>query len=111
MLDVSRIEQGRIVLKPVRMDTTPLLNELLSTWRPTATHKSLVLSGEIAGGIFITIDPDKFRQVATNLVSNAVKYTQKGTISVKTYVEKGRFILLVSDTGVGMTNEEREQLF
>ena len=57
------------------------------------------------------VDPARLKQVLVNLVGNAVKYTLKGSVSVRQYEEKGRVCLRVSDTGLGMSAEERARLF
>ena len=64
-----------------------------------------------ASNVKINIDKDRLRQVLVNLVGNAIKYTKKGEIIVREYEEKGRLYIRVSDTGFGMTEEERKNLF
>jgi len=110
MLDVSRIEQGRMQLKSESIDTFATLNELCDVWDIKAKEKGVTLLREIAPGLRITVDPDRFRQIVINLVSNAIKYTPKGTITVHSTADTG-FTLRVSDTGIGMTTEERDGLF
>jgi signal transduction histidine kinase len=111
MLDVSRIEQGRMKIEPKRLDSKQALEELCDTWEMRAKEKHLTLVRELADGLSITVDPDRFRQIVINLLSNAVKYTNRGSITVRTSTADGRFLLHVSDTGIGMTEEERGKLF
>lgn len=111
MLDVSRIEQGRMKIEPVRLDTKQALTEVCDTWEMRAKQKELTLTRELQENLAIMVDPDRFRQIAINLISNAVKYTNKGGITVRTYTENHEFVLRVSDTGIGMTEDERQKLF
>lgn len=111
ILDVSRIEQGRMKIESKRFDTKTMLAELCDIWEARAKEKGIALQRELADDLSIEADPDRFRQVVINLLSNAVKYTGSGTITVRTAMQDGRFVLRVSDTGIGMTEEEREKLF
>lgn len=111
MLDVSRIEQGRMTVKPERVDTKPVLEEIAASWRMNAEQKGLAFELALAEGVAITADPDRLRQVVVNLLSNAVKYTQHGEIRLETVREGDSFVLTVKDTGAGMTEEERGKLF
>lgn len=111
MLDVSRIEQGRMKIEPKRIEVKPALDELCDIWQMRAKEKGLALSRELQDGLRIDVDPDRFRQLVINLLSNAVKYTKSGTIKVRASGEGGTFTLRISDTGIGMTEDERNQLF
>ncbi len=111
MLDVSRIEQGRMKMEPVDVDTSAALSELSDIWEMRAKQKGLTLTRELTAGLSITVDPNRFRQVVINLLSNSIKYTNQGGITVHTSVQEKAFVLRVSDTGIGMTEAERGQLF
>lgn len=111
MLDVSRIEQGRMKMEQKRIDTHATLAEQCDIWEMRAKQKGLTLARELSEGLAITVDPDRFRQVVINLISNAIKYTNHGTVTVQTSGGDGRFQLRVSDTGIGMTEDERTNLF
>ncbi len=111
MLDVSRIEQGRMTVKPVRLETKPLLEEIAASWQMNAQNKGLTFTMHLAGSAAITADPDRLRQILVNLLSNAVKYTQHGEITLASDVIDGGLVISVKDTGAGMTEEERGKLF
>lgn len=111
MLDVSRIEQGRMSVKPVILDASAALADLAESWRRPAQEKGLALKLDIAPGLSIHADPDRFRQVVVNLLSNAVKYTKAGEVGLSAKAEDGAVAIVVSDTGIGMTEEDREHLF
>lgn len=111
MLDVSRIEQGRMKFEPSEVDPDKIVEEVVDYYSRAAKEKGLdlVYAKEETGTI--NVDPGRLKQVLINLVSNAVKYTEKGEVVVKQYVENGKLIIRVSDTGLGMSKEEQDQLF
>ncbi|MEI6280929.1 MAG: HAMP domain-containing sensor histidine kinase [bacterium] len=114
MLDVSRIEQGRMSFKIGKINPMEVVEGVVTSLTLTAKEKGLTVSFDktkIEGDQFINIDADRLKQILVNLVGNAVKYTLKGEIIVKQYKEKGRLYIMVSDTGLGMTEEERVKLF
>ncbi|MCE9540936.1 HAMP domain-containing histidine kinase [Candidatus Kaiserbacteria bacterium] len=111
MLDVSRIEQGRLTMNLSRADVSGTLVEICDTWHMKAVEKGLTLTCEAAPGAFIMVDTDRFRQVIVNLLSNSVKYTQKGSIGLTASADEKYYTISVNDTGIGMTNDERDHLF
>jgi len=113
ILDVSRIEQGRMSFKIENINPLGMIEETISSMELSAGKKGLKLSFNKtkASNGKINIDKDRLRQVLVNLVGNAIKYTKKGEIIVREYEEKGRLYIRVSDTGFGMTEEERKNLF
>lgn len=111
MLDVARIEQGRMQMHIAPIDPVAIVTDVCDALRPVAQKKGLTISCEIANGITISADPDKLRQIMTNLVGNAVKYSDKGEIAVRGVADHERCTVRVSDTGIGMTSEEQAKLF
>lgn len=111
MLDVSRIQQGRMSITPKSTDVAAIMRDVIEMWRVPATEKGLTLSADVPNEMVLMIDPERLRQVLTNLVSNAVKYTKQGSVVVRLMPVDGRAVIRVSDTGIGMTTEEREHLF
>lgn len=111
MLDVSRIEQGRMTINLAPTDVSALSRDVIEMWQTPAREKGLELQYDLVPALIATVDPDRLRQILVNLISNAVKYTKAGNVSVRSYVEGGRALIRVSDSGIGMTNEERERLF
>lgn len=112
MLDVSRIEQGRMSIEPIMTDVGALVGDTAEMWRAPARDKQLEIRTDLPSSpLLLLVDPERLRQVLTNLVSNAVKYTKEGTVTIRVYVDKDRGVIRVSDTGIGMSNEEREHLF
>jgi signal transduction histidine kinase len=114
ILDVSRIEQGRMSFKMEKLNPTELIDSVVASLVLPAKEKGLNISFDktkIENNQFINVDVDRLKQVLVNLVGNAVKYTPKGEVVVHQYTEKGNLNIRISDTGIGMTEEERARLF
>ncbi len=114
ILDVSRIEQGRMSFKIVKINPSEIIENVVSSLSLSAKEKGLNVSFDktkIENNKFISVDADRLKQVLVNLAGNAVKYTLKGEIIVRQYAEKDRLYIRISDTGIGMTEEERARLF
>jgi signal transduction histidine kinase len=112
MLDVSRIEQGRMKIDVVNINPVEILSEVVSGFKTVAKDKGLDLSlkHSIKNEV-INVDPAKFRQVLVNLIGNAIKYTPKGDVKVNAKVEGGEMIFRVSDSGIGISAEDQKNLF
>ncbi len=114
ILDVSRIEQGRMQFKMERLNPTEMIEKVVTSFGITAKEKGLNISfdkSKIEASQYINIDPKSLQQILVNLIGNAVKYTVKGEVVVKQYKEKEHLYIRVVDTGLGMSEEERVRLF
>ena len=115
LLDVGRIEQGRISLSPKPTEPTQIIKETVAELLVQAKNKKLALNFQPHKEILpiINIDEDRFKQVLINLIGNAIKYTPMGEIQVLTHVRyDGRVLeIKVKDTGLGMSSKDRERLF
>jgi signal transduction histidine kinase len=111
ILDVARIEQGRLTYEMKVFDTAPVVQSVCEGLTPAASAKGLSITCEIPDGARIEADENRIRQVITNFVSNAIKYSDKGSITVKGVRENDRLVIRVSDTGIGMSAEELKNLF
>lgn len=114
ILDVSRMEQGRMSFSFAPLSPEGLIQEIVSSFELPAKEKGLSISfekTEVPSSVTIVVDMSRLKQVLINIIGNAVKYTKQGSVTVREYVEKGRLNIRVSDTGLGMTAEEREHLF
>ena len=111
ILDVSRIEQGRLAFNLKEMQVGDIIEIVCDTLDFKAHEKGLNITCNIEANPVLHIDADRFRQVVVNLVGNAIKYTDHGEITVKTTQEGDYFVLRVSDTGIGMTAEQQKNLF
>jgi signal transduction histidine kinase len=117
ILDLSKIESGKIVMNPVDFNLTQMLWELEEMFHLKAHQKNLQLNWIVSGEIpqWVKGDRVKLRQVLINLIGNAIKFTQEGRVQlqVRSEIVKEELLLsfTVSDTGVGMTPQEIDHLF
>lgn len=114
ILDVSRIEMGRMRFTPEMVEPEGVLREVCDMFQTVAAQKKLTLSYEAdasAQGATVELDRGRLKQVVVNLVSNALKYTPAGSVRVEALRTADRYELSVRDTGVGMTAEESAKLF
>jgi len=113
ILDISKIEAGRVRLILAEADPAQLMRDAVATVLPLARKKGLKVSCEPGELPRIHCDREKLRQCLVNLCQNAVKFTPAGgTISVAASVEPGdRLAIRVQDTGIGIPAEHRERVF
>jgi signal transduction histidine kinase/CheY-like chemotaxis protein len=113
LLEYARGESGSTLLNPVEVDLVALLRDLEAMFRPLAEDKRLTFHASLAleDAATPTFDEVRLRQVAINLLSNAVRYTAKGEIRVDIAWRDGRLRLDVRDSGIGIPPEYRERVF
>uniref|UniRef100_Q01U27 histidine kinase n=1 Tax=Solibacter usitatus (strain Ellin6076) TaxID=234267 RepID=Q01U27_SOLUE len=113
ILDLSKVEAGRMEFRPERSRLQPLVFEVRDVIRPLAERKNLVLATEVPEDLVAHLDPGRFRQVLYNYLSNAVKFTPAGgSVTVRIARERQLwFQLEVEDTGIGIAAEEIPRLF
>jgi two-component system, OmpR family, phosphate regulon sensor histidine kinase PhoR len=110
MLDVSRIEGGRLQLNSEPFDLSALVGEVVNNLRVSTTTHILSLAAEPAVEVFG--DTARIEQVLINLISNAITYSPEGgEIGVRAWIEGARALVSVSDQGVGIAPEELPRLF
>jgi adenylate cyclase len=115
VLDLSKIEAGKLELNPESVNLAPLVDEVVGTARQLAEQNKnrLVLDVQEKLGM-LTVDPMRLRQILLNLLSNACKFTKEGEVALRIRkVADGRdwIEFAVSDTGIGMTAEQQSKLF
>jgi signal transduction histidine kinase len=115
VLDLSKIEAGKLELSPQTVQLEPLINEVIGTAGQLAEQNKnrLVVDAQENLGA-LTVDPMRLRQILLNLLSNACKFTKEGQITLRARkVANGRewIELAVADTGIGMTPEQQAKLF
>ena len=112
LLDLSRIESGRINLKKEDIKLTDLIKKNVETVRKQADKKQLALKMDLPEDIpFVLADSDKISQVIINLLSNAIKYTKEGEVMISAKRENGGVLVSVSDTGIGIDKKDLPMLF
>jgi two-component system, NtrC family, sensor kinase len=115
VLDLSKIEAGKLELNPQTVELAPLINDVISTAGQLAEQNKnrLVVDAQENLGA-LTVDPMRLRQILLNLLSNACKFTKAGEVklAVRKVSNGGNFVeFAVSDTGIGMTAEQQGKLF
>ncbi|MFH0732614.1 MAG: PAS domain-containing sensor histidine kinase [Candidatus Omnitrophota bacterium] len=113
LLDVSRIEKGKLLLRKSRADLNNLLMESSRFYKGLAQENSIRLEYSLPKKkIYAFIDPDRINQVFSNLITNAIKFTeQNGEIKVKLETIKSNAIITVTDTGIGLSEQDIAVLF
>ncbi|WP_165844084.1 ATP-binding protein [Phenylobacterium kunshanense] len=116
VLDLSRIEAGKMAIEPTPMDLGRTLEGLHRLWSPRAADKGLELRLEIAevAPTHVVMDPLRLKQILSNLISNAVKFTEAGAVTVRLGLDAAapqRLVIEVADTGVGIPPEALSRLF
>ena len=119
VLDLSKIEAGKLQLSPQGTDVSDLADEILALFEPMAEAKGVRLKCEVDPEhlIPVLIDTQRLRQILMNLLSNAVKYTERGEVVLRLSMRpsplgEGRDMRLsVSDTGTGIAPEQQAQIF
>jgi two-component system sensor histidine kinase/response regulator len=118
ILDLSKVEAGKIEIEYTNFRLDQVINNLSSIFSPKVAEKGVILKFETAQDVPLALKGDSLRlcQVLTNLVGNAVKFTQTGEISVSAQVlkkdaDKVTLIFAVRDSGIGMTPEQISKLF
>jgi signal transduction histidine kinase/DNA-binding response OmpR family regulator len=119
VLDISKIESGRVVLEESDADLHQLLHELQSVMGVRAAEKGLSFTLEQSPNLprHVAVDSGKLRQVLINLIGNATKYTESGGLKLRAEVvsrespQRARLRFEVEDTGPGISREDRQKIF
>jgi len=112
ILDISRIEAGRAELSPEEFSLDDLVREVVETLSPAASEKGLELLPEVPEGITLFSDKRRMKQVLINLVSNAVKFTDQGSVKITARIPgDDNLEVRVIDTGAGIKQEDMDRLF
>lgn len=115
ILDLSKIESGKMELNPVEYDFASVLNDIVNMTMNKAREKGLFYELEVAPDIPSVLigDEIRIRQIILNLTNNAIKYTESGRIDIYISFEhdESRLVIRVSDTGMGIRREDMNKLF
>ncbi|HEY9822502.1 MAG TPA: HAMP domain-containing sensor histidine kinase [Candidatus Sericytochromatia bacterium] len=112
-LEISRYEAGKMKLQPVATDVHYLIKDVFEMLQPLASAKELqmVVDCEQAPEKVLT-DPLRLQQVVTNLLSNAIRYTESGTVQLRCQIlSDNQWSIAVTDTGVGIAPEDQSRIF
>lgn len=113
LLNISRLEMGRLTIEPEEVDITKLINENVKELDQQIKTKNQTISVNISPELtHVFTDPDLLENVYINLIGNAVKYTpENGAIKVQVEKKDGTFLSTISDTGYGIPKEEQTKVF
>jgi CheY-like chemotaxis protein/CHASE3 domain sensor protein len=114
ILDLSKIEAGKLDVRPETVVVERVLSDLSSTFQPIASDKGLALELSVEPGTPARLDTDSIRlqQILKNLLSNALKFTEQGGVTMRVRAaEAGRLAFEVKDTGIGISEGQREAIF
>ena len=102
VLDLAKMDSGKMTLHPAPMRLSSLVEEVFASFRMTASGKGIELANRTAGLPALMLDEHRFRQILFNLVGNAVKFTERGSIAVTASFADSKLEVAVSDTGCGI---------
>ncbi len=112
VLDLSRIESGRVEIEKTKINIKDLINEMVTLIEPQAREKNITLKCLIKENIpIINSDSNKIRHILQNLIGNAVKFTEKGKVEVSAWEKDNNLHILVSDTGIGIPPDQIGNIF
>jgi len=112
ILDLSKIEAGRMEVRPVSVRVDTLVDECLRTVEPMVKSERVRLVKAVDADLPpLTTDEDKLKQILINLLSNAVKFTEAGTVTVAAGLRNGHIAISVTDTGIGIPHDALELIF
>ena len=114
ILEVARLERGALDTTPKPIQPQSIVKELVDSFQPKAQEDHLQLLYDYKDlSVTIMVNPNRFREIVQNLISNALKYTKKGKVELKEWIDPYKHIYYLSceDTGIGISGEEQKKLF
>ncbi|MCO6059404.1 transporter substrate-binding domain-containing protein [Pseudomonas sp. MOB-449] len=118
ILDIAKIESGRMVLEPLRASPRALTESVVRVFDGLARQKGLGLSLNLDLSVRddVMVDPSCFKQILSNLISNAIKFTDNGEVRVSLQVHRAgeaqvQLAVVVEDSGIGIAKEDQQRLF
>ena len=111
VLDLSKIASGGIGLQPVEISAQELIEQVTDSLASLAKTKGLSLVYDIEPEITLRADPQRLNQVLVNLIGNAIKFTDEGSISITARRENSSLHITIKDTGIGIPADSFSELF
>ena len=112
ILDLSKIEAGKIEVAISDVDLQDVVDQVISTMVQMAEAKALKLTATLSPAAhLVKADPGRLREILTNLVSNAIKFTPKGSVTITSVPVDGMAEISVTDTGIGIPPEANDRIF
>jgi signal transduction histidine kinase/ActR/RegA family two-component response regulator len=113
ILDLSKIEAGRMSVENVPTPLIKIVHEVISLIRPRSAGKGVTLAAHLLTPVpeSIIADPTRLRQLLMNIIGNAAKFTEHGSVTINISASNNRLLIDVEDTGPGMTPQQQTRLF
>ena len=111
IIDVSKIEAGKVEILVEEFDLTTIVNEVKDSLAVVTDEKGLRMSLGAPDGLVIESDQRRVKQIVMNLVDNAIKFTEEGDVQIRVTRKNGLVEVLVTDTGPGIKEEHMDRLF
>ena len=111
LLTIARLDAGEARMEKVNVDLGELAAETSEQMKLLAEEKSLSLTCDATPGVYVEGDRSRLKQVLVNLIDNAIKYTERGSIEIKVRTANQRAVLEVTDSGVGIPSEALSHIF
>ena len=111
IIDISKIESGNLDVEIIDLELDEIIDEAIVNLRQLADSKALILTTNIAKGISLHTDKRRLFQCILNFVSNAVKYSERGEITISAEEHNDSVLVTVKDSGVGISKDDMERLF
>lgn len=111
ILDFAKLKNNDLHIRPAAVDVARLTELVVLLLRPLADRKGLKLENQVPGGLFVRADENRLQQILHNLVGNAIKFTEQGSIAVSAEPAGSFVTIRVTDTGIGIPEDELERIF
>ena len=112
LLDLSKIESGKMELNKESLDIVALAGEIVKTFETLASAKNVSLVKEFPGNALnVNADKDKLTQVFINLMGNAIKFTDNGSVTIRIIDMQGEVEVEIQDTGLGIPQDQADKIF
>ncbi|MDO4437925.1 MAG: ATP-binding protein [Eubacteriales bacterium] len=112
ILEVSKLESGEEEPEIMYVDISHMISELIETFKPKAEENKVSIHNYTKENVYIYADYSHIEEIASNLISNAIRYNRKsGKIWINAYNEGNMLIFRVRDTGIGIADDEKEKIF
>lgn len=111
LLDINQVDAGRMEMHFEDVDSTELVNSVLATVEPLSRQKGLALTVEYGHAPAIAADKARAQQILINIVSNAIKFTHKGGITIRAMADHQFLRISIQDTGIGIPKEVQQTIF
>ncbi len=113
IIDISKIEMGRMTLNPEKFNLPDLIKDVMQYFLPSATNKGieLICCKKKKNSVYVLADPTRVRQIFINMMSNAIKYTEKGKININYVLRQDDVRISIADTGIGIAPEKLRKIY